>query len=459
MSSAPTQLTSKAFVSWLILFEVFTLTASCTTMRPAPAFERERPPRYSRYVPEDENKGKYRDPYWYRERKLKNKPAVDVESAPSQHPTDGTLHESSSGFQSNQAPDFDLFDDMDSASLIKAINNQLESLYIQDPTQVLRFGNTAVSRLELVESLESFLAILHENLPADEFMRRIRNEFRMIKAGGNNKEFLVTGYYTPVMQASRTRIGPYQYPIYKLPEDASQTSSSGQLTNVSWNDSSQSSAQVVRQLTRRDIDGTQALANKNLEIAWLKDDLDRYFLHIQGSGILQFRDGTMAQALFQAANNYTYNGIGKMMIESGAIEVSQGSMQGIKQYFREHPEDIPKYLYNNNRYIFFNLSQGNPRGSGGAEVVGGRSIATDKSIYPAGGLAFIRLRKPILDENNNIERWEPFSRFVVDQDTGSAIRGPARADLYFGAGDQAGAKAGRFHERGEVYYLLKKSVQ
>jgi len=281
----------------------------------------------------------------------------------------------------------------------------------------------------------------------------------MIKAGDNKKQFLVTGYYTPVMQASRTRTGPYQYPIYKLPEDSAQSLPPGQFKNVAWNDSSQSFSQVVRQLTRKDIDGTQALADKNLEIAWLKDDLDRYFLHIQGSGILQFPDGTMAQALFQGANNYPYNGIGRMMIESGAIEVSQGSMQGIKQYFRDHPEDIPKYLYNNNRYIFFNLSQGNPRGSGGAEVVGGRSIATDKSIYPAGGLAFIRLRKPILDENNDIEKWESFSRFVVDQDTGSAIRGPARADLYFGAGDQAGAKAGRFHERGEVYYLLKKSVQ
>jgi membrane-bound lytic murein transglycosylase A len=89
--------------------------------------------------------------------------------------------------------------------------------------------------------------------------------------------------------------------------------------------------------------------------------------------------------------------------------------------------------------------------------VDGRSIATDKSIYPAGGLAFIKIRQPVLNENNEIVRWQPISRFVVDQDTGSAIRGAGRGDLYFGTGQVAGAKAGHYHERGEVYYLIKRS--
>jgi len=89
--------------------------------------------------------------------------------------------------------------------------------------------------------------------------------------------------------------------------------------------------------------------------------------------------------------------------------------------------------------------------------VGGRSIATDKSIYPAGGLAFILVKQPVLDENNEIVRWQTISRFVVDQDTGSAIRGPGRADLFFGTGQKAGAKAGHYYERGEVYYLIKRS--
>ena len=94
---------------------------------------------------------------------------------------------------------------------------------------------------------------------------------------------------------------------------------------------------------------------------------------------------------------------------------------------------------------------------GGGEPLGGRSIATDKKVYPAGGLAFVKLRKPILDDKNEIIKWENFSRFVVDQDTGNAIRGTGRADFYFGIGDRAGAKAGRFHEWGDVFYIVKKS--
>ena len=129
----------------------------------------------------------------------------------------------------------------------------------------------------------------------------------------------------------------------------------------------------------------------------------------------------------------------------------------IKKYFKEHPEDIQKYFFQNKRYVFFKLSnESGPRGSGGGELIGGRSIATDKKIYPAGGLAFVKLRKPILNNKNEIVRWEKFSRFVGDQDTGNAIRGSGRADFYFGMGDRAGAKAGHFYEWGDVFYIVKR---
>ena len=163
-------------------------------------------------------------------------------------------------------------------------------------------------------------------------------------------------------------------------------------------------------------------------------------------------------AHFAGTNNYEFGGLGKRMIKDGVINLAQGSMQGIKKYFKEHPEDIQKYFFHNKRYIFFKLSnKGKPRGSGGGELLGGRSIATDKKVYPAGGLAFVKLRKPILNKKNEIVQWKSFSRFVVDQDTGNAIRGKGRADFYFGMGDIAGAKAGHFHERGDVFYIVKKS--
>ena len=262
------------------------------------------------------------------------------------------------------------------------------------------------------------------------------------------------------MEASRVRTRKYQYPIYKLPESYSQPRLVRHNTNYRIRESSAPNAQAWRDYTRRQIDGEGVLAGRKLEIAWLKDDVDRFFLHIQGSGQLLFRDGTSMGAHFAGVNNYAFGGLGKRMIEDGVIERAQGSMQGIKKYFKEHPENIQKYLFQNKRYVFFKLSdKGNPIGSSESRLTGGRSIATDKKIYPAGGLAFVRLRKPILNKRNEIVRWEKFSRFVLDQDTGDAIRGTGRADLYFGIGDRAGAKAGRFHEWGDVFYVVKRMNQ
>ena len=128
----------------------------------------------------------------------------------------------------------------------------------------------------------------------------------------------------------------------------------------------------------------------------------------------------------------------------------------IKKYFKKNPHKIEKYLFQNKRYIFFRPTNRLPTGSGGAELVAGRSIATDKSLYPAGGLAFIMAKKPILDSNNRIAGWKNFVRFVLDQDTGSAIKGKGRADLYFGTGEKAGAAAGHYMQRGKLFYLVRK---
>ena len=352
-------------------------------------------------------------------------------------------------------------DDLDQSSLRKAILNQLQTMEFANPSKVERLGDLMVTHDWLKETLTSFLNLTNENLPPREFSQRLREEFVIHRVGkGKYKQVLFTGYYAPVMEASRVRTEKYRYPIYKLPESSSQLQFIGHNTNYHIQESSTPNAQTWRNYTRGQIDGEGILAGRKLEIAWLENDVDRFFLHVQGSGQLLFRDGTSVGAHFAGVNNYKFGGLGKRMVADGVIELAQGSMQGIKKYFREHPEDIQKYLFQNKRYIFFKLSnEGSPRGSGGGELIGGRSIATDKKIYPAGGLAFVQLRKPILNDKNEIVRWEKFSRFVVDQDTGNAIRGAGRADFYFGMGDRAGAKAGYFHEWGDVFYIVKRADQ
>ena len=357
-------------------------------------------------------------------------------------------------------------DDLSRASLEKAITNQLQAMLEQEPSTPVRLGSFTLTRARLVETLKAFLGILNQDLPIEEFNKKISEEFVLYRVGkGKNKKVLFTGYYRPVIEASLKRTPLYRYPIYQMPEQSLQRVKYrsgiqlvGTNTGIKKIRESYAEKKAWRRFTREEIDHKGVLKGQGLEVAWLKDDLERFFLHIQGSGMLEFTDGTRQGVGYQGSNQHTYTGIGKLMIQDGAIEISQGSMQGIKKYFVDHPQDIAKYLYQNKRYIFFTLNDDEgPRGSGGGELVGGRSIATDKSIYPAGGLAFIKIRQPVLNENNEIVRWQPISRFVVDQDTGSAIRGAGRGDLYFGTGQVAGAKAGHYHERGEVYYLIKRS--
>ena len=355
-------------------------------------------------------------------------------------------------------------DDMDSASLKRAINNQLEVMFEQDEASPMRLGDFTVTRGRLVETLQAFQKLLQKKLPQEEFNKKVSEEFLLYRVGkGQSKKILFTGYYRPVIPASPIPTPRYRFPIYQMPGKDFQMvkkqsgirliGSKSRITKIGKIQSGKN----WRSLTREEIDVNGALNKHGLEVAWLENELERYFLHIQGSGVLEYPDGRRQGVRYQGSNKYSYNGIGKLMIRDGVITTSEGSMQGIKKYFAKNPQNISKYLNQNKRYIFFTLSDEGAIGSGGGELVGGRSIATDKSIYPAGGLVFIKVRQPVLDANYKIKSWKPISRFVIDQDTGSAIRGKARADLYFGTGKKAGAKAGHYHEKGEVYYLIKKS--
>ncbi len=451
MNLIPEQLlfNKKSALPLIIILGLFFLVASCSTKGPG---SRSYPDRTGTY------KNSKDHDFDYRQNRLQKQ----------DHETEESLEQDTESF-SDPATLADLkgfTDDLSPASLEKAITNQLQAMFEQEPSTPVRLGSYTLTRGRLIETLEAFLELVKQDLPIEEFNKKISEEFVLYRVGkGKNKKVLFTGYYRPVIQASRKRTPVYRYPIYQMPGQGLQQvkyKSGIQLvgtnTGIKKIRESYAEKKAWRRFTREEIDHKGVLRGQGLEVAWLKDDLERFFLHIQGSGMLEFSDGSRQGVGYQGSNQHTYTGIGKLMIQDGAIEVAQGSMQGIKKYFVDHPQDIAKYLYQNKRYIFFTLNDDEgPRGSGGGELVGGRSIATDKSIYPAGGLAFIKIRQPVLNEKNEIVRWQPISRFVVDQDTGSAIRGAGRGDLYFGTGQKAGAKAGHYHERGEVYYLIKRS--
>ena len=165
----------------------------------------------------------------------------------------------------------------------------------------------------------------------------------------------------------------------------------------------------------------------------------------------------MIQVSFARSNNRPFRGIGKYMADKGILPQQGLSNQRIKRYLRDHPDEQMTIFQHNERYVFFRLVDNGPVGALGVTVTGGRTIAIDPGIYPKAGLSYIRLRKPVYDEAGQLSGWVPFSRFVLGQDVGAAIKGPGRIDLFCG-GDDAEMVAGSLKEKGELYFLVQKKA-
>jgi membrane-bound lytic murein transglycosylase A len=212
---------------------------------------------------------------------------------------------------------------------------------------------------------------------------------------------------------------------------------------------------LVPYYSRADIDGRNCLGGKGWEIAWVDDPVDLFYLHIQGSGRIIFPDGREMNVGFAQSNGRPFKGASACLLEKGKIKPSQASHQKIKHYLRTHPESLSA-LYRNENYIFFRVVDNGPLGALGIPLTSERSVAADLSVFPRGGLAYLQARKPVFNQAGHLQSWESFGRFVFIQDTGSAIKGPGRLDLFCGSGDEAERSAGSFREKGSVYFLVKK---
>jgi membrane-bound lytic murein transglycosylase A len=169
-------------------------------------------------------------------------------------------------------------------------------------------------------------------------------------------------------------------------------------------------------------------------------------------------DGQQIRVGYAGANGRPYYGIGKELVETGAVSREAMSLQAIRNYLRSHPESQDEIMWKNESYVFFKrLSQG-PVGSLDAVLTAGRSIATDPRFHPRGALAFLVSEKPVYDSSGEIRSWERFGRWVLNQDTGGAIKGPGRIDLFCGTGDDAEKIAGPMKQQGDLYYIIKKGL-
>ena len=354
-------------------------------------------------------------------------------------------------------------DDMDVESLIEALN-QSKAYFLRLPQDTLfNFGPDRYTVSHLVDTLDYFLSIQKHHLSPKEFQSILARDFTIYASTGLDGQgsMLFTGYYEPVVPVSRTRTDVYSYPIYRSPEDLITLDLSA--FNVTCDRNSLvgriAGSRFIPYYSRKEIDGDKVLEGHNLEIAWARSPIDIFFLHIQGSGILHFQEGNCTRIGYEGQNGMAYRSIGKLLIEQGKISREYMSMQTIKIYLQEHPEEVLPILFTNPSYIFFKETGGGPYGNIGVTLTPGRSIATDARLFPKGALVFIESRKPVLDGKDNIVSWQPFARFGCNQDTGGAIAGPGRVDLFWGNGSFAEIAAGHMKEKGRLYFpVLKKQL-
>lgn len=243
----------------------------------------------------------------------------------------------------------------------------------------------------------------------------------------DGQEALFTGYFEPELEGDRYRSSRYRYPVYKMPREAMETSP--------W-------------LTRREILDGDVMSGRGLEIAWVDDPVELFFLQIQGSGRIRLPDGGYIRVGYRGANGHPYRSIGVELVRRGVYNAHQVSADVIKNWVRRNPTDGRELLYHNPSYVFFRevskvpADQG-PLGAMNRSVTAMRSIAVDPS--------YVKLGSPVWIEKDGKK---PLRRLMIAQDTGSAIKGAQRADVFFGTGDQAGREAGKLRDPGRMVVLM-----
>jgi membrane-bound lytic murein transglycosylase A len=332
----------------------------------------------------------------------------------------------------------------DKQALLTSIDNSLR--YLATNKAVTAYQNYPIKEITLnrvQRSLVRFRQLVVSSRSAAELQAAVRREFVFYQSVGNDGKGTVkfTAYYEPVYVASRVRTSVYKYPLYRLPPDFQK-----------W---------PKPHPKRVDLEGKNGLLGdksrlRGLEILWFSNRLDPYMVHIQGSAQIRLTNGRRTSVGFAGGTDYAWTSIGKELAKDGKLPLSGLTMPKLIAYFRQNPKELSNYLPRWERFVFFAETNGTPAtGSILVPVTPERSIATDKSLMPPGALALIINSFPYPNSRGKLES-RLVNRFVLDQDTGSAIKGPGRVDYFMGSGQLAGDRAGITGGNGSLFYLFLK---
>lgn len=294
-----------------------------------------------------------------------------------------------------------------------------------------RYKNYFGSRVHVEKVLEAYRKLIKQE-STELFLDCINTEFTCFKS---SELAFSTGYFSPVYPASLKKDELYQYPLYLPPKDLKKKD---------------------QRYSRKKIDSEGVLKNKSFELVYLKNAFDVYLLHVQGSALLKLPNGDLFPVGVAATNGLKYTSIGKVLVETGAISKDKISLKTIRQYLAKNPDKEGALLMKNERYIFFQKTKVEPMGSTGTPVQAYASIAVDRhqgkyALPPLGmfNMKFIKNEKFPLKKTEYL---------VFVQDTGSAIQGGLRLDLYLGVGSEVGLLAGELQHHAELYFYWPKGL-
>jgi len=352
-----------------------------------------------------------------------------------------------------------LYDDLDAQSFYDACQQSLAYLRRVPPDRTFFFGDYGVTASEMATGMVRLQDILLRYPDAAARTEALKKEFILFASVGSDGQgrVLFTGYYEPILKARRELGGAFDNPLYALPDD------------LVWIDLSRFGAELPKkrlvgqvrshQVTpypdREAIDFKGAIKDSAKVLAYVEDPVDAFFLHIQGSGQVVFPDGGRLRLGYAATNGHPYRSIGKLLLKDGLMEPDSMSMQAIKSFLAQNPEQLRRVLSHNPSYVFFRPLDvvGGPLGCYEVPLTAGRSVATDRRMFPGLAVCFIQGQTPA--PNGGVA---PFMRLVLNQDTGGAIRGPGRLDLFYGSGDLAGDLAGRMKYEGRLFFLAPRRL-
>ncbi|NQU65126.1 MAG: MltA domain-containing protein [SAR324 cluster bacterium] len=352
-------------------------------------------------------------------------------------------------------------DDLPVEGLRQAIQQSLIYLDRIPQNQTVAYGNLIYTASEVSNSMKLFLALLDRLKNAQDLVAELEKNFLIFESTANEgDQVMLTGYYEPVFEGSVQRSQLYNIPVYGIPRDLQVLQLKRFRKSLKYRTIvyRTHNSELVPYHSREEIMEQNILAEKAEVLAWMKDPVDLFFLQIQGSGMLVLPSGQRVKLSYAGSNGLPYSSIGKLLVEEEKLVLEEVSMAKIREYLNTHPDELKRILYHNNSYTFFNLEEKDeqPRGSLNVPLTPHRSIAMDVTVFPKASLGYLVSDVPDFTKDFVYKGQRHFARFVVSQDTGGAIKGPGRVDLFWGNGRLAEKSAGSMRSFGKLYFVIAK---